>query len=347
MNVTAASLALVLVACLALFPTTAAAQANAAAAETLFREGVRLLEDGKTAEACGKFAESQRAEPALGTLINLATCHEKEGRTATAWLEFAQAASQAAQLRQRDREQLARAHVKTLEAGLHKIELAVAKPAPDLALSLDGQPVAQTVWATPFPVDPGEHRIEARAPGRQAWTKKFDVPRRAGSDRLDVPELLPDPLQDGEPRPAPAAVPAPSDHALETVPAPPPTTSASPVPPSPGKGGTRRTLGLVLGAAGVVTLGASGYFWLHTSSLDSDRQAADNARRRGTADSLRSDALSSQTVAVVTTAVGAAALGTGLVLFLTGGSSSREKEGVVVAPAVGATGSGMILRGSW
>ena len=93
-----------------------------------------------------------------------------------------------------------------------------------------------------------------------------------------------------------------------------------------------------------MTVGASGYFWLHTSSLDSDRQAADNAGHRGSADSLRSDALSSQTVAIVTAALGAAALGTGVVLFLTGGSSSREKEGVVVGPTVGRTGSGMNER---
>src|SRR5688500_18545046 len=66
-----------------------------ALAEVLFREGRQLLQRGETDAACEKFAESHRLDEALGTLLNLAVCHESQGRFASAWAEFHQAAATA------------------------------------------------------------------------------------------------------------------------------------------------------------------------------------------------------------------------------------------------------------
>jgi len=54
------------------------ANADMASAEALFNEGRTLLDAGKIAEACEKFAESQRLDPSPGTLLNLARCHRAE-----------------------------------------------------------------------------------------------------------------------------------------------------------------------------------------------------------------------------------------------------------------------------
>ena len=59
-----------------------------AMAEALFKEGKKLLAEQKVPEACRKFESSYRIDPAPGTLINLALCHEQEGKLATAWGEF-------------------------------------------------------------------------------------------------------------------------------------------------------------------------------------------------------------------------------------------------------------------
>jgi hypothetical protein len=86
-------------------PSIARADATAAAAaEQLFLDGKKLLDAGKTHEACEKFAASQETDPGLGTLLHLASCHEKEGKTASAWAEFNEAQAQAQDHGEKDRE---------------------------------------------------------------------------------------------------------------------------------------------------------------------------------------------------------------------------------------------------
>ncbi len=68
------------------------ARADAPTAEALFREGRKLLDEGNVDAACIKLAESQSQEPSSGTLLNLALCHEKQHKVATAWAEYAAAA---------------------------------------------------------------------------------------------------------------------------------------------------------------------------------------------------------------------------------------------------------------
>src|SRR5678816_2011124 len=91
-----------------LSPASAGAQSDRKAlAEALFQDGRELLAQGKTQEACVKFASSQHVEPKLGTLLNLAACHEAEGKTASAWAEFTEAAVQAERSNQSERQEFA------------------------------------------------------------------------------------------------------------------------------------------------------------------------------------------------------------------------------------------------
>ena len=67
-------------------------QAVSPEARALFDEGRRLMGEGSFTEACARFSESYGREASSGTLLNLALCHEKEGKTAKSYnLEAASA----------------------------------------------------------------------------------------------------------------------------------------------------------------------------------------------------------------------------------------------------------------
>src|SRR5688572_10857098 len=80
-----------LVLALCVLAPRAHADEGRAAAEALFREGRRLLGAGQVDAACEKLAQSQKLDPSGGTLMNLADCHERQGKTASAWSGFVEA----------------------------------------------------------------------------------------------------------------------------------------------------------------------------------------------------------------------------------------------------------------
>src|SRR6187549_3181233 len=71
------------------------ANAQSAGAEALFREGRRLIKEGKLDQGCAKLAASEKLESSVGTLLNLGDCREKLGQTATAWAAFRKAEAMA------------------------------------------------------------------------------------------------------------------------------------------------------------------------------------------------------------------------------------------------------------
>src|SRR5262245_18824387 len=63
-------------------------QADSATAQAAFTQADALAKQGKWAEACPLYEASYQADPQLGALLYLAECHERIGKTATAWAEF-------------------------------------------------------------------------------------------------------------------------------------------------------------------------------------------------------------------------------------------------------------------
>jgi hypothetical protein len=150
------------------------AQAQTAEAETLFREGKRLLKAGKIAEACEKFEASERIEPESGTEINLADCWEQLGRTASAWAMFVKAAGSA---RKEDRAAEARRRAALLKDKLVylTIEVPTESEIDDLEVKRNDQVVDKALWGQRVPVDPDEHKITASAPKHVEWSSTIKV----------------------------------------------------------------------------------------------------------------------------------------------------------------------------
>jgi hypothetical protein len=69
---------------LAMGSIPARAAADPAAAAMLFEEAKALRDQGDWPAACAKFLASMKLDPAVGPLLNIARCHEREGRLASA-----------------------------------------------------------------------------------------------------------------------------------------------------------------------------------------------------------------------------------------------------------------------
>ena len=160
-------------------------------AQQLFDDGRTLLEARRYAEACPKFAESQRLDPGGGTLLNLAYCHELEGKTATAWSELRDALGQAIKDGRKDREDFTRTHIKDLEPKLMRVVVHVPErlAARDPEINLDRSKLPTTAWDTPIPVDPGEHRVSVTIAGAQPWSVAVSVSEPGETYTVPLPSL--------------------------------------------------------------------------------------------------------------------------------------------------------------
>jgi hypothetical protein len=167
---------------------------HVAQAEALFRRARALATQGKYVDACPLFAESQRLDPAVGTLINLAECYEKTGRTTSAWGAFRDAADAAEKAGQQDRVRYANVHASALDRRIAKLTLHVAPAAraqPGLEVRVDGVVRPEATWETALPIDPGRHVLEARAPGRGTWSSPVQLAEGEVEAHVTVPELPP------------------------------------------------------------------------------------------------------------------------------------------------------------
>jgi tetratricopeptide (TPR) repeat protein len=159
-------------------------------AQALFDEGRALMAKQRWAEACPKLAESQRIDPGGGTLLNLAICHESEGKLATAKIDFDDALAVAIEDGRKDREQIARARLTAIEPKIPRISVIVPSSSDTEALEvkLDGLVLRRAAWGVATAVDPGAHVVEASAPSRAPWSTTIVV---VASQKkvVDVPQL--------------------------------------------------------------------------------------------------------------------------------------------------------------
>jgi hypothetical protein len=277
------------------------------AAETLFARGKQLMERGQVPEACEAFKESQRLDPAGGTLLRLALCHEAQGKLASAWLEFTEVVrvSQAAgdQGKQVERVRLARQHLEAIEPRLPKLVVSVppASRVDGLSVTANGSPRNPGTWGVAIPVDAGEVAIEATAPGRAPF--RTTVAAVEGKEStLEVPML----------DAAPSAMPASAPDLAFT-----PARGEG-----EGRGGGAPLRPIALGAAGVglVAIGVGAYFGVTAMSKWSDSNASCSGSTCATAAGVSSahDAKQAAVIADVTIGVGFAAVAAGAVLYFLG-----------------------------
>jgi hypothetical protein len=175
------SLALLLAALGASAPALAQTR-DPAAAEALFRQGRQAVEAQNYATACPKFAESQRLDPAVGTLMNWAACEEKLGKLASAWQRWREAID--ALPPKDDRQTYAQQRVTEIEKRLPKLAVTLSGDS-SAKVFRDEVELGPASLGVPLPVDPGEHVVVVRLPGHAAQRMTVSV-AEAESKKIEV-----------------------------------------------------------------------------------------------------------------------------------------------------------------
>jgi hypothetical protein len=315
--------------------------ADPAAAEALFKEGRRLFKEGKYDEACPKLAESQRLDPSPGTALNLAACHEQQGKLASAWAEFLAASRLARARGEGARAGEAARRASLLEPKLSTLVVRARGAAPGMVIKRNGETIEAAQIGTRLPVDPGEYVVTAEAPGRAPFRQSVVVKPDADNASVEVPPLSPESSETAA-RPSPPSAPPPAT-------APPP--GAAPPEAEAARGAPGRPLvGYVVGGAGLAALGVGAAFGV--MALSSYSKADEGCPEH---DQCPQGAIDDRDRAVTQAWIANAGIGVGLVGVAVGGyllffsrpspkasgGAGALRTGVVLAPQPG----GLTLQG--
>lgn len=301
-------------------------------AEDLFRRAKALMAQNKHDEACPLLGESYRLDPGMGTLLNLALCHERIGKTASAWGEFRSVEQQARATTppNETRARFARDHAEKLEKRLSRVKITVPAEArvPGFVIKVDGEAKGEPLWAG-VPVDPGTRVVEATASNKKPVTLKVKIDDEGVLQNVTIPVLADVPVV----APIPPTPPA-SSGGMEAV-----EEYAS--------NRARRTTGYVIGGIGVATFAVGVVFGV-AAILNSNEAKNCSPCTRGSSDAAASDQATDRSlvfanISNVTIPLGLVGSAVGAYLVLSAGPGHK----VAIASLTTRSSAGLSMSGAW
>lgn len=278
------------------------------------------MAEGKVAEACDAFDQSEKLEPATTTLLNLAGCREKNGQIATAWGLFVDAerqtrtatddATSALHTVALDRSQ-------KLESRISKLTINVSDESKidGLEILRDDKPVESGSWNRTLPTDGGTYKITAKAPGASEWTTSVTVAPEGDVKTVDIPKLQ--------------VLAVPKTPEVQT-----------PVPAAPEPAPRSKVLPLAVGGGAVALLGASlGFELWAESTYDKTKTEPDPDKQ----DTLWHSANTKRYVAEGLAVAGLAGAGVAVWLYFRA-PSAETRTAVVPVTTTNQTGVALVGR---
>jgi hypothetical protein len=297
-----------------------------AAAADLFHEGREAMSTHSYVVACGKFAESQRLDPRVGTLINLALCEEALGLVATARQHWEQA-TDLAQATGDTRVAYTTERLGIMDRRVPRLIVRLGTSAPPgTVVHRDDVELGAASLGVWLPVDPGKHTVFAGA-GHHADGPVTMVELREGESKEVVVETG-DLLQDAIPSPVvtvPTMAPAlGAEHPLATM----------------------RRVALATSVAGVVGLGVGSYFGLQAIAHANGSPGVCHGQvcdAQGA--TVRRGAIQSADEATVAFVVGGALVAAGIAMWILAPAPSALEPSIGVVPGVVGLGPGASIQG--
>ena len=165
-------------------PNKGAPPGDVKKAEALFVKAIQLKKNGKQKEACALFQQSQDLDPNGATLLNLADCHDLEGKSGTAYRELTHARTLAEESQDEKFVKSIQERIDAVRPKLYQITVEIpleTKAIKGLEVELDDKRLFTDVQIHVEVVDPGRHIVRARAPGYLDLVRPVTV---AGENRL-------------------------------------------------------------------------------------------------------------------------------------------------------------------
>lgn len=306
-----------------------------AAARALGQEGVKLADTGNCQDAIERLSRAEKLFHAPTTLGRLGECQVQLGKIVDGTENLNKVVRESlapgapaafVQAQERAKKVLAEAKPK-----IAKLKIAVAGPQ-DVAwtVKVDGEPMPLANLNTNRPMDPGEHVVEATAPGYKTARAKVTLPE-GGNDSVAL-TLEADPN-------APKAEPTPAPAPVVTVPQPSQQQETPLAKPTQPQEPPNRLPAYVALGVGVVGVGVGSVFGLMAASKKSDLEAACKDRVCGPDQQDNIDTGKTfGTVSTVGFVIGAVGLVAGAYLYLTSGNAVNANVArAASAPSRGVT----------
>jgi hypothetical protein len=323
------------------FPAVARAEGDTDAAETaaaraLAIEGVKLAQADQCGDAVDKLERAEKLKHSPIVLRHLGECQVKLGR----WVEGSES------LRKLLREPLpenasptvaqayesASTTLRDVKPRIPTMKIVLTAPADaDFTVKVDGKEMADSVVGVALPTDPGEHEIEATAPGflRVVSTVKLT----ASASAFATLELKRDPRAPAHTKTAGVAAAA----AASPTTAPPPRVEPTSSPAhGTSAGKVMAYVSYTVAAAGLGVGIAFGQ-----SAMHDEKELRDSCPNRVCSEQQKNSLEAAQTKGTISTigfAVAGAGLTVGTVLLFTSGSSSDTKAGGKALPRTASQG---------
>jgi hypothetical protein len=297
-----------------------------AAARTLAVDGLKLAQAGKCEEAIPKLERAEKLHHSAIVLSRLGECQVNQGKLVEGTEMLRKVLREP--LPANPSPALSKAYERAqtvLDAAKPKISgLTVSVSAPpgaELRLLVDGVVVANTLLDSELPADPGDHVVEASAPGylkASARVTLGSADKKSVSLKLDVDPNAPATLAANAGAEANPGGPAAQVAATSAV------TPVAPPPDAPAKGQSR-VAAYTFWSVGVLGVGVGTALGVMAmkDKKDLDGQCNSNSCPTSSGDAVDS-AKTKGNISTIAFGVGGASLLLGTILYFTTGNSSPE-----------------------
>jgi tetratricopeptide (TPR) repeat protein len=302
-------------------------------ADSLFKQGKKLMSEKKYENACEAFEQSMKLDPGIGTELNIARCYEEWGKLARAYTSYKSALKMAKDASD-DRADKIEALISHLDPSVPRLTMHVPKDADTSSVTIDGAPVENI--AEPIVLDPGPHKVEYTTAAGSKKSKTIPI-EKGGSYDANLLDLPPKAVEKVDHTPPPP--PPPPPHVAQTA--------------DPGKGYRLAAYGL--GGSGVIGVGVSTYLTLAAKSKYNDALKNHCGGMTDACDSIgltqTHDARHQANIATIVFSVGLAAVGGGVALYLlqphASKASEKADEALYLVPSVSPDGAGLVFGGGF